>query len=94
MQGVDFIPISVATLLPTEAVGLDLYQQEADSERLVLYRGAEFPLSMDDLERLRGRGVHRLYISKESRASYQKYLRKLATTNDLNRFRWRPAPVP
>ena len=82
MSGVDFIPISVATLLPTEAVGLDLYQQEVDSERLVLYRGAEFPLSMDDLERLRGRGVHRLYISRESRSTYQKYLRKIATTND------------
>ncbi len=52
MQGVDFIPISVATLLPTETVGLDLYQQEIDSERLVLYRGAEFPLSMDDLEQV------------------------------------------
>jgi len=82
MQGVDYIPISVATLLPTETVGLDLYQQELDSERLVLYRGAEFPLSMDDLDRLRGRGVNRLYISKESRVIYQKYLRKIATTSD------------
>lgn len=84
MQGVDYIPISVATLLPTQAVGLDLYQQEADSERLVLYRGAEFPLSMDDLERLRGRGINRLYISKESRSSYQKYLRKIATSPDAS----------
>jgi putative nucleotidyltransferase with HDIG domain len=82
MQGADFIPISVATLLPTEMVGLDLYQQEVDSERLVLYRGAEFPLSMDDLERLRGRGVHRLFISKASRTLYQKYLRKIATSDN------------
>ena len=82
MQGVDFIPISVATLLPTETVGLDLYQQEVDSERLVLYRGAEFPLSMDDLDRLRGRGVHRLFISKTSRTLYQKYLRKIATSDN------------
>ena len=82
MHGADFIPISVATLLPTETVGLDLYQQEIDSERLVLYRGAEFPLSMDDLDRLRGRGIHRLFISKTSRALYQKYLRKIATSDN------------
>lgn len=82
MQGADFIPISVATLLPTETVGLDLYQQEVDSERLLLYRGAEFPLTMDDLQRLRGRGVHRLFISKSSRTLYQKYLRKIATSDN------------
>ncbi len=82
MLGVDYIPISVATLLPTEAVGLDLYQQEQESERLVLYRGADFPLSFEDLERLRGRGVHRLFITKDSRSIYQKYLRKIATCDD------------
>jgi HD-GYP domain-containing protein (c-di-GMP phosphodiesterase class II) len=84
MSGLDFIPISVATLLPTSAVGLDLFQQELDSERLVLYRGAEYPLSMDDLERLRGRGVHCLYIKKESRVIYQKYLRTIATTTSVS----------
>jgi HD-GYP domain-containing protein (c-di-GMP phosphodiesterase class II) len=82
MPDIDFIPISVATLLPSEVVGLDLYQQEIDSERLVLYRGAEYPITLDDLNRLRGRGVSRLYISKEARATYQKYLRKIATSND------------
>ncbi len=82
MPDVDFIPISVATLLPSEAVGLNLYQQEQDSERLVLYRGEEYPITIDDLNRLRGRGVHRLYISKDSRAVYQKYLRKIAISSD------------
>lgn len=78
----DFIPISVATLLPTETVGLDLFQQEYESERLVLYRGAQYPLTMDDLDRLRGRDVHHLYIKKESRAIYQKYLRAIATSTN------------
>ncbi|MFK8111966.1 MAG: HD-GYP domain-containing protein [Rubripirellula sp.] len=82
MTALDFIPISVATLLPTETVGLDLFQQEMQSERLVLYRGAEYPLTMVDLDRLRGRGVHRLYIKKESRAIYQKYLRTIATSSN------------
>jgi HD-GYP domain-containing protein (c-di-GMP phosphodiesterase class II) len=82
MSGVDYIPISVATLLPSEAVGLNLYQQEVDSDRLVLYRGEEYPLTMDDLERLKARGIHRLYITKEARAVYQKYLRKIAVACD------------
>ncbi len=78
MPGVDFMPISVATLLPSEAVGLDLYQQELDSDRVVLYRGSEIPLTREDLDRLRARGIHRLYISNESQATYQDYLRKIA----------------
>jgi len=82
MQVSDYVPISVATLLPTESVGLDLFQQEQDSDRVVLYRGSEYPLSINDLDRLRGRGVHRLYISKESRTVYQSYLRTIATTKD------------
>ncbi len=82
MQVADYVPISVATLLPTEAVGLDLFQQEQDSDRVVLYRGAEYPLSLNDLDRLRSRGIHRLYITKESRSIYQTYLRSIATKGD------------
>ena len=82
MPDVDFIAISVATLLPTEVVGLDLYQQEVETEKLVLYRGAEYPLTLDDLDRLRSRGTNRLFISREARSTYQKYLRKIATSND------------
>ena len=84
MLGVDYIPISVATLLPTEAVGLDLYQEEQETKRLVLYRAADYPLSFEDLERLRGRGIHRLFISKDSRAIYQRYLREIATNEELD----------
>jgi putative nucleotidyltransferase with HDIG domain len=82
MQVSDFVPISVATLLPTESVGLDLFLRERDSDRVVLYRGSEYPLSINDLDRLRGRGVHQLFITKESRSEYQTYLRTIATTGD------------
>jgi HD-GYP domain-containing protein (c-di-GMP phosphodiesterase class II) len=82
MQVSDYVPISVATLMPTESVGLDLFQQEQDSDRVVLYRGAEYPLSISDLDRLRGRGVHRLFITKESRSLYQTYLRTIATSGE------------
>lgn len=80
MSEVDYVPISVATLLPTEVVGLDLFQEQSQRTQFKLYRGAEYPLTMDDLTRLRNRGVHRLYISKASQSSYQKYLRKLAAS--------------
>ena len=92
LTGTDYVPISVATLLPAEVVGLNLFQQECTdlkrSEngdqtefRYNLYRASEYPLTLDDLDRLRGRGVHRLYIAKSSQATYQKYLRKLATNS-------------
>ena len=73
----DYLPISVATLMPAKAVGLNLFQSEQDSDRLVLYRGADYPLHDNDLERLRGRGVHLLYIEKNSGPRYQMYLRRL-----------------
>ncbi|TWU37400.1 HD-GYP domain-containing protein [Novipirellula artificiosorum] len=77
MSSGDYLPISVATLLPAKAVGLNLFQKEEESDRLMLYRGSDYPLNMDDLDRLRGRGVHLLYIAKDSGARYQAYLRRL-----------------
>ena len=80
MNASEYIPISVATLLPTSVVGLDLFQEESKQHRFALYRGAEYPLTLDDLQRLRARGVSRLFIAKDARRKYQKYLRKLATS--------------
>ena len=73
--------------MPSSAVGLDLYQAEADSDSLVFYRGAEYPLALNDLVRLQERGIHRLFIQKESKGRYQKYLRQLASapTDDPRR---------
>ncbi|MGB7325578.1 MAG: HD-GYP domain-containing protein [Rubripirellula sp.] len=82
----DLIPISVSTLLPTEVVGLDLFRQEVESEHCQLYRAADYPLTMDDLSRLKHRGVTRLYINKSSRSVYQSYLRKVATASGPNAF--------
>ena len=82
MQGVDFIPISVATLLPSDAIGLDLFQEQRESTHMILYRGADYPLTTADLDRLRGRGVNRLFIAKDSRAVYQRYLRRVAVSGN------------
>ncbi|MGV3486931.1 MAG: HD-GYP domain-containing protein, partial [Planctomycetaceae bacterium] len=84
MSDLDFIPISVATLLPSSTAGLDLYQTEPSTGQFFLYRGAEYPLAAQDLGRLRQRGVERLYISRESHNRYQKYLRQLVTAQADN----------
>jgi len=75
----DYLPISVATLLPSACVGLDLYQQGGDLKSFVLYREKSLPLVPQDLRKLYERGVRRLFIEKSARAKYQKYLRHLTT---------------
>lgn len=80
MIGIEFIPISVATLTPTDSVGLDLYQKESNSNRLALYRSSRFPLSGDDIHRLQGRGVRHLFINENSRGQYQQYLRSITSS--------------
>lgn len=89
MQSVDFIPVSVSTLLPAAAIGLDLFQTQRESTNLVLYRGADYPLTMADLKRLRGRGVTELFIAKDSRDLYQRYLRRVAVSGG-----GRSIPIP
>ena len=84
MHAIDYIPISVATLMPSCTIGLDLYQVESETENLILYRGGEYPLTLEDLDRLRGRGIEQLFISRDSQASYQQYLREIATSPDQN----------
>lgn len=85
MLGSDFIPISVSTLMPTEVIGMDLYQHVAQ-EDVKLYRSSDYPLTTGDLDRLRGRGVNRLYIPKACQAMYQGYLRKLAMHSGNNQI--------
>lgn len=73
-----YIPISVSTLVPSEVVGIELFQEDKNSvTQYALYRGKDFPLEEKDLVRLRNRGVKKLYIRKTEQASYQSYLRKL-----------------
>ncbi len=74
----DLIAISVSTLSPTAAIGADLYCRVDDTDRAQLFRGAEYPMKSEDLNRLKLRGVHQLFIARESRAQYQDYLREIA----------------
>lgn len=48
----------------------------------MLFRSAEYPITREDLARLRINGVHQFFISKKSRTDYQKYLRKIVMADD------------
>lgn len=60
----------------------DLYRADESASRLVLYRGSDYPLTTDDLQRLRERGVSRLFIESDRRDDYQQYLRKMVFESD------------
>jgi len=81
MPANEFIPISVATLVPSTSMGVDLFKQDDEGKSWVLYRGGEYPLADEDLDRLRERGINRLYIDKSCRDQYQNYLRDIAEGN-------------
>ncbi len=83
MQGVDFIPISVATLAADRGGGAGPVSAGVGLGTIWFCIAVpSFRSRWTTSNGLRGRGVHRLFISKESRSSYQKYLRKIATSND------------
>lgn len=78
MLASDLIAISVSTLSPTSAIGADLYCRVGSSGEVKLYRGANYAMKPEDLTKLKSRGVTKLFIEREGRASYQEYLRNLA----------------
>lgn len=84
MLDYDYIPVSISTLVPDACVGLDLFNKEESSGRYVLYLGSDYPLQKDDLDKLRGRGVNRLYIAKTARERYQDYLREVVDNDSLD----------
>lgn len=78
MSRLNYLPISLSTLVPETYVGLDLYKLEEPTSKFVLYRGSDYPIGAGEIERLRDHGIKRLFITKESRERYQAYLRTLA----------------
>lgn len=83
MFSADFLPISVTTIVPSTAVGMDLYQATEDNDHVVLYRGSHYPIQATDLDRLRERGVKHLFIPTSARDDYQAYLRRISQCDPL-----------
>ena len=70
------VPISVATLLPSSVVGVSLYLRAEPGAPATLYRGANYPLTTDDVHQLQNRGIKKLYVSSQDHEHYQQYLRE------------------
>ncbi len=71
-----FIPVSVATLYPTEGLGVDLYIRPSGYDEPILYCARTLSVKSSDLSRLEDSGVTRLYIRSEERRVYQQFLRE------------------
>ncbi|MCG8648792.1 MAG: HD-GYP domain-containing protein [Pirellulales bacterium] len=73
----DYIPVCVSTLQAGDAAGVSLYQRDPEDNKFVLYREKDHPMGSGDLEKLRNRGIHQLYIKSSAREAYQQYLRDM-----------------
>ena len=70
-----FLPISLATLHPASVTNFSLYIQESPELPIRLYRGPDYPVEEEDVDRLIERGVKNLYIDVAEHEAYQQYLR-------------------
>src|SRR5438309_4107340 len=80
LQSLGYLPVSTATLYVATVLDFDLYVQHEGRGFAELYREREYPLTPEDLERLRASGVDRLYIRIQDKDAYGDYLRE----NDLH----------
>lgn len=74
LQSLGYLPVATATLLPAAVVGCDLYVQRPGSPYAQLWRGNNYPLAAEDLDRLRADGVDHLYIRLEEAEAYRAYV--------------------
>jgi putative nucleotidyltransferase with HDIG domain len=81
----ELFPIPTATLSPSALAGVSIYLQDESKDTHTLYRGAEYPVSEDDLQRLRDRKIDMIYVESAAKDQYREYLKKVAfseTTTD------------
>ena len=71
----DFIPVSLAILIPERICGVALYTRDEASGSMRLFRGPEYPITKIDIQRLAASGRTRLYVSAPEHHEFQKYLR-------------------
>jgi HD-GYP domain-containing protein (c-di-GMP phosphodiesterase class II) len=71
-----FLPVSVATIVPSSVLGVPLFIRHENCPMPRLYRGSEYPLAQSDLNDLLARGVTTLHIRSIHYHRYQEYLRQ------------------
>lgn len=76
MINTGFIPVSVATLYPSEGLEVDLYIRPPGCDEPILYCARTLSVKPEVLWRLEDSGVTRLYIRRDERRAYQQFLRQ------------------
>jgi len=74
LQSLGYLPISTATLSAATVIDFNLYIQRPGRALAELYRERKYPLTEQDLERLREGGVDHLYIRLDESESFRQYL--------------------
>lgn len=72
----EYIPISIATLIPQQMIGVRLYTRGESDGRAHLYKSETVVFRESDRIRLLEHGNRYLYIRKCDHARYQEYLRE------------------
>src|SRR2546421_9740532 len=81
LQCLGYLPVSTATLCAAKDLDFDLYIQHTGRSFAELYRGRSYPLTDNDLERLRTSGVDHLYIRWDDKDPYRSYLQQNVLNN-------------
>jgi HD-GYP domain-containing protein (c-di-GMP phosphodiesterase class II) len=71
-----FLPVAVATIVPSRVIGIPLFVRDLNCSLPRLYRGSDYPLTDADLAELMARGVNTLHIRSVHYQRYQEYIRQ------------------
>src|SRR4051812_42326710 len=74
LQSLGYLPVSTATLCAATLLDFNLYLQRPGRSFAEPYRERKYPLTDQDLERLREGGVDHLYIRLDETESFRQYL--------------------
>ncbi|HEX5105213.1 MAG TPA: HD domain-containing phosphohydrolase [Pirellulaceae bacterium] len=77
-----YLPVATATLCPATVMGCELFIQRGTSSLVELFKGANYPLDVTDVERLRTAGIDHLYVRLEAADAYRDYLRENVLQDD------------
>lgn len=70
-----FVPVSVATLVPKENLGVGLYIRDPHSAAMRLYCAPGVEFTCHDLQRLLDRGHSQVFVKNEEKRVFQQHLR-------------------
>ena len=76
------LPVSIASLIEHETLPFDIYVLSPHQSNPTLFRGRNYPISREDLTKLRSRGTLNLYVCASDQEAYRSYLREQVLANE------------